>query len=76
MKTEPNDPIGSLVNPIAVSNYLVVKDGLNKRELFAAMAMQGNIAKYGSANPTDTAQSAVLCADALIAALNNTSTTN
>ena len=57
MKTIPDEPI----------------NGLTKRELFAAMAMEGNLASL-SANTTysaeEAASDAVLCADALIKELN------
>ncbi len=45
--------------------------GLTKRELFAAMAMQGMVANcYKEHSDQDIAQSSVLLADSLIEALN------
>jgi len=48
--------------------------GLSKRELFAAMAMQGHLTAEDSLTaralaPEELARSAVACADALLAAL-------
>ena len=44
--------------------------GLTKRELFAAMAMQGVVSRPGIVMPDHEAMVAVRCADALIAELN------
>jgi len=60
--------------------YLVHKEGLNKREHFAAMAMQGLFAGLYSVeeltgwNLADVAVESVRAADALIAELNKTET--
>ena len=67
--TNAND----LVNPSVSANGYVIKQGLTKREYFAAMAMQGFIAAWGNHDVTDVndiAHDAVLAADALIRALN------
>lgn len=81
MKTRPNDPIvpckvyeesGSDV----LGEVLVPKSGLSKREHYAGLAMQAQIAHYGAANPEVSAKMSVDAADALIEALNKTSTTN
>lgn len=45
-------------------------EGLSKREYFAAKAMQGICAKYGTEFQRPTSREAVLYADALIEALN------
>jgi hypothetical protein len=49
------------------------QEGLTKREYFAAMAMQGFLAKYGTDYYQQHAKESVLQADALINALNETS---
>ena len=46
--------------------------GLTKREYFAAMAMQGMLAKYGSDYQVQNAKEAIYWADALIEELNKT----
>lgn len=56
--TEPAKPMQS------------VSPGLSIRAHFASLAMQGQIAHYGSANPESIAKSAVKAADALIEELN------
>jgi len=83
MKTEPNDA----AHPFATEQTLkgfpgtqCGQQGLTKRELFAAMAMQGLLAnaapladKSGNLKPSsigDKLNLAVASADALIAALN------
>jgi len=48
------------------------QDGLTKREYFAAMAMQGMIAKYGTDYQPQHAKESVYMADELIKALNET----
>lgn len=45
-------------------------DGLTKRELFAAMAMQGILSEGDWTNMQSVAHDAVIAADALITALN------
>lgn len=63
MKTEPNDPAFNQNAEI----------GINKREYFAAMAMQGlliNAMEFGRTHETEISRQAVLYADALIAELN------
>lgn len=47
------------------------RHGLSKRELFAAMAMQGILADPNASNPKLCASLAVRFADALIKQLNN-----
>lgn len=71
MKTNPNDPAGVGINR---NEWGVASEGLTKREYFAATAMQGLLAKYGENDPRASASTAVLAADVLIAALNETST--
>lgn len=44
--------------------------GLTKREYFAAVALQGLLAKGITFNATDTVETAVKCADSLIEKLN------
>jgi len=43
--------------------------GLTKRELFAAMAMQGMLAQDDCSSPGYIAEESLKCADALLAAL-------
>lgn len=67
MKTEANDP----ANPVSMSDRWA---GLTKREMLAAMAMQGFISAWGSHDLTDRediAHDAVLFADALNRAAEN-----
>lgn len=47
-------------------------NGLTKREYFAAMALQGMLAKYGSDYQVQIAKDALYFADALIEELNKT----
>ena len=47
-------------------------NGLTKREYFAAMAMQGLLAKFGSDYQVQNAKEAIYWADALIEELNKT----
>ena len=47
-------------------------NGLTKREYFAAMALQGMLAKYGSDYQVQNAKEAIYWADALIEELNKT----
>ena len=65
LETKPNEPI----NTIEYNNNYVSM-GLTKREYFAAMALQGMLAKYGSDYQVQTAKEAVYFADALIEELN------
>lgn len=51
----------------------VVRGGLTKRELFAAMALQGLLACPEELDTEYAAHNAVACADALIAELEKTS---
>ena len=67
-ETKPNEPI----NPIDYSNDNYVTRGLTKREYFAAMALQGMLAKYGSDYQVNNAKEAIYWADALIKELNKT----
>ena len=50
------------------------QEGLTKREYFAAMAMQGLLANYGSSYSVQNTMEAVYMADALIEELNKTKT--
>jgi hypothetical protein len=79
--TNPNDPISPIVADERMSEYSdmpptmmsVISCGITKREMFAAMAMQGYlsaIGQYGMVPEKDVADSAVRFADALIVALN------
>lgn len=67
--TNANEPISAIVIENAMSgpdiNY-----GLTKREYFAAMAMQGMIAKYGTDYQSSHAKESVYMADELMEALN------
>lgn len=56
--------------PVAASDYMKYVPGLTKRELFAAMALQGILANYGRMGSREQyAQEAVMHADLLIAEL-------
>lgn len=59
--------------PLAVpEQFTFIETGLTRRELFAAMAMQGILASLSNEEPLlaiPTAVEAVECADALIARL-------
>lgn len=77
MKTEPNDPKNPIQIAKKANEHGVVIEydnyfGLTKREYFAAMAMQGLLAKAGINGEiyTDIVTHAVLNADALINQLN------
>ena len=48
-----------------------ITKGLTKREYFAAMALQGLLAKYGTDYESACVKDSVGIADALIKALNN-----
>lgn len=54
----------------------VYNHGLTKRELFAAMALQGLMADPNVENPITASQLAVRCADALINELNKQNETD
>lgn len=64
-ETKPNEPI----NTIEYNNNYIYT-GLTKREYFAAMAMQGLLANYGSSYSVQNTMEAVYMADALIEELN------
>ena len=66
--TNAND----LVNPSVSANGYVIKQGLTKREYFAAMAMQGLLADSIPASIEVNVKLSVEAADALIKALNQT----
>ena len=66
-ETRANDLIYP-VRKIDTINYT----GLTKREYFAAMALQGLLAKYGSDYQVQNAKEAIYWADALIEELNKT----
>lgn len=63
-KTYPNDSVNN--------NVFGTKNSLTKREYFAALVMQGMMAnnKIGNISAKAYADDSVLCADALIKALN------
>ena len=83
MKTEPNEPANpfftrnvpgdgdwiTIEDKNGRKQFLRYKEGLTKREYFAAMAMQGITSRIGW-DAEDAAKHAVNCADALINALN------
>jgi len=83
MKTNPNAPANPCdvqvdengeVHQIYVAQRTYVASGLTIRQHFAAMAMQGMISHPGwQCDVNLTATDAVLAADALIKALNETS---
>jgi len=64
-----NSTVHPLDNEIKYTNY----DGLTKRELFAAMAMQGFLINpdYNNATHEQTAEMSIKAADALLEKLNN-----
>lgn len=65
---QPAYPTSSDTDPVC--------DGLTKRELIAAMAMQGLIAQTPVAvSATELARQAVICADALLVELSKTKET-
>ena len=68
-KTHGDSPI----NTIEYNNNYI-STGLTKREYFAAMAMQGLLANYGSSYSVQNTMEAVYMADALIEELNKTKT--
>lgn len=72
MKTRPNDQAFPLEHDVEAATNLrqVVAYGLTKRELFAAMAMQGMHASTPGCISEDVSFFAVRAADALIAELN------
>lgn len=64
--TNGNEPAFAACDP----SYL--QSGLTKREYFAAMALQGLLAKGTNAMPEVFAKAAVIAADELIKSLNET----
>ena len=72
LETKANDPIHNVIN--SKKDYsddnIYKSNGLTKREYFAAMALQGMLAKYGSDYQVNNAKEAVYWADALIEELN------
>ncbi len=66
---QPAHPDRRLIQDRDDSYSLESEGGLTKRELFAAMAMQGRIQRGGFADHAELAERAVADADALIAAL-------
>lgn len=60
-ETKPNNS----ACPIIAEDY-IIDGGLTKREYFAAMALQGMLAKYGSDYQVNNAKEAVFWADALV----------
>ncbi|WP_285011238.1 hypothetical protein [Pedobacter faecalis] len=74
MNTQPHDPVNPAphVNQDGTVQY-DANTGLTKREIFAAMAMQGILSDQTYLQPNqseDIAERAVTLADALIKALN------
>jgi hypothetical protein len=68
--TDGTDP----VSPIETLSGVIIRNGLTKRELFAAMALQGLAANSDNYNTlAGDARSAVAAADELIDALNEPS---
>ena len=81
MKTEANDPIYPVQEwqpdeSMSTGFKHTTSGSLTKREYFSALAMQGQVAHYGSASPEQVAKPSVKMADALIKELNTTSTEN
>lgn len=71
--TKPNEPINSIPD---LNNHPSTWIGLTKREYFAAMAMQGIVANVCTdINHQENAKEAVIHADALIKALNESQPT-
>jgi hypothetical protein len=68
-ETKPNEPIN-----IVEYNNNYTSTGFTKREYFAAMALQGLLAKFGSDNQVQITKDAIYWADALIDELNKTKT--
>ena len=72
-ETNPNEPAFSkpaFYHPDGGFNS--PNTGLTKREYFAAMALQGMLAKYGSDYQVNNAKEAIYWTDALIEELNKT----
>ena len=67
METKSNEPAFASIHTPWLK-------GLTKREYFAAMALQGMLAKYGSDYQVQNAKEAIYWADALIEELNKTKT--
>jgi len=67
MPAMPSDPIDTQEGDFETGGgrYLT-SNGLTKREYFAAMALQGLCAKYGSAVYKESPANALLMADALL----------
>jgi len=63
----PNDQVYPIVEPNDVCSVTI---GLTKRELFAAMAMQGILSNGEISHEVEVAKNALLYADALINELN------
>ena len=57
---------------LQMSGSTIMAFGLTKRELFAAMAMQGQLSGQYPEGPKDTANDAVCYADALLLELSKT----
>ena len=73
METKSNEPAFSkpaFYHPDGAID--LPNNGLTKREYFAAMALQGMLAKYGSDYQVQNAKEAIYWADALIEELNKT----
>jgi hypothetical protein len=73
-ETKANDPIHNVIN--SKKDYsddnIYKSNGLTKREYFAAMALQGLLAKYGSDYQVQITKDVIYWTDALIEELNKT----
>lgn len=78
MKTNPNDPARPVTAFNKEGTITVDEDmnGLSKREMIAAMCMQGILSRHGDSMLYASASNAVLAADELIMALNRTASDN
>jgi len=68
MRTKAKNPAFPLIS----DEGYVINAGLTKREYFAAMALQGLLAKYGSDYQVQITKDAIYWADALIEELSKT----
>lgn len=78
MKTNPNDPARPVTAFDKEGTITVDEDmnGLSKREMIAAMCMQGILSSHGDPILYASASQAVHAADELIQALNRTASDN
>jgi hypothetical protein len=74
LETKANEPIHNVIN--SKKDYsddnIYKSNGLTKREYFAALALQGLLANYGSSYGVQNIMESVYMADALIEELNKT----